>query len=98
MTRQANDLPCVQFFYRDGLPLRVVAVQEEVWFSVKDVIRHMGSDADECGAAALLEAMGMTCCVIPCADGGKTISLVCMAEGDLMRLFDKMERFEARPG
>ena len=95
MTGQADGLPRVQFFYRDGKPLRVVAIQEEAWFSVKDVLSHIGRGTDERGAAALLESLGVRCRTIPCVDGAETIDLVCMTEGDLMRLFDRMERLGA---
>jgi hypothetical protein len=95
MNGQVHDLPCVQFFYRDGVPLRMVTYREERWFSVRDVFRQMGNDTDESGAAALLEAMGMPCYSIPCVDGEKMLGLVCIREDGLMRLFDKMERFGA---
>jgi hypothetical protein len=96
MREYAGELPGVQFFYRDGIPLRVVVFSEETWFSVQDVFNQMGIAVNESGAASLLTAMGIGCCTIPCKDGAVRYSLPCITESCLMRVFDKMERFGAR--
>jgi prophage antirepressor-like protein len=93
----SGELPCVQFFYREGRPLRVITLPDETWFSATDVINQMGHNVDEAKASALLTALGMECCVIPCADGAKKLSLPCITESSLKRMFGKMERFAAKP-
>jgi prophage antirepressor-like protein len=93
-SRAADGLPSVQYFYREGKPLRVVVSGEEIWFSVEDVFRGLGHDAiTERRAVSLLRLMGIECLHVSCADGAKTLSLRCVSEGDLMRMFDKAESF-----
>jgi hypothetical protein len=94
---QTDELPCVQFFYREGRPLRVIALPDGVWFSAADVVNHLGHNVDEDRAVLLLTLMGIGCCAIPCMDGAERLSLWCIPESGLMRIFDKMERFAAKP-
>jgi hypothetical protein len=96
MNGQAGELPCVQFFYREGRQLRAIALPGEVWFSAADVINQFGHAVDERNAASLLTALGIPCRAVPCMDGAEEITLWCITEGSLMRMFDKMERFAAK--
>jgi hypothetical protein len=96
MKEYEGELPDIQFFYQNGMPLRVVTCLEENWFAIQDVFNHIGSPVNEQGAASLLKAMGVACRVIPCRDGATQCALLCIAESGLMRVFDKMERFETK--
>jgi prophage antirepressor-like protein len=98
MSEEENGLPCVQFFYREGKQLRAIALSNETWFSAADVMGQLGWTMDEQRAPALLMAMGAECCAIPCTDGAERLSLWCTPESDLMRIFNKMERFASKPG
>jgi hypothetical protein len=62
-----------------------------------DVINQMGHNVDEGRAGLLLTLMGIECRIIPCADGAEKLSLPCITEGGLMCMFNKMERFAAKP-
>jgi hypothetical protein len=93
MNRQANELPYVQFFYREGSRFRAIEFLEEIWFSVVDVMNHLGHSIDESRAVLLFGLLGMECCNISCIDGAKKIHLWCITEDSLTRMFDKIEQY-----
>jgi prophage antirepressor-like protein len=96
MNGREDDLPCVQFFYREGRQLRAVELSGEIWFSAADIMGHLGHDTGGDRAVTLLTAMGMECRAVPCADGAEKLLLWCIAESDLTHMFDKMEHFAAK--
>jgi prophage antirepressor-like protein len=94
MNGQENGLPRVQFFYREGRPLRAVEFLEEIWLSAADVMNHLGHDGiDGSRAVSLLKLLGIACRTIPCIDGAEKIYLWCITESSLMRMLDKIEQY-----